>query len=233
MRWTSPDSIIPGVGEGGNANAVGCLGAANYSPLTVDYLENKLLEQLNHENRARLQDPYFRLPPVPTNSVAFDRYAYSLNNPVRYTDPSGHCPLCAAFALTLGAITPVGWAAIGLAVGAAVVIYAVGPENFAESVVNLGEQAGEAASNGLNALFAKGEYVPPGLGEGTAERAAYREALHRYKEAYGLGAADNVEKWILDKMAELAKKGLKPNDIVDKLPQPPEEDYEDDWEGED
>lgn len=93
--------------------------------------------------------------------------------------------------------------------------------------------AGEAASNGLNALFAKGEYVPPGLGEGTAERAAYREALHRYKEAYGLGATDNVEKWILDKMAELAKNGLKPNDIVDKLPQPPEEDYEDDWEGED
>lgn len=34
-------------------------------------------------------------------------------------------------------------------------------------------------------------------------------------------------------MAELAKNGLKPNDIVDKLPQPPEEDYEDDWEGED
>ena len=50
MRWTSPDPIIPGGGEGGNANAVGCLGAANYSPLTVDYHENQFLEQLNYEN---------------------------------------------------------------------------------------------------------------------------------------------------------------------------------------
>lgn len=101
------------------------------------------------------------------------------------------------------------------------------------AITNALYQTGEATSIGLNALFAKGEYVPPGLGEGTAERAAYREALHRYKHAYGLGSADAVEKWILDKMAELAKKGLKPDEIVDKLPQPPEEDYEDDWEGED
>jgi len=29
--------------------------------------------------------------PEPGNPQAFNRYAYTLNNPVRYTDPSGHC----------------------------------------------------------------------------------------------------------------------------------------------
>jgi len=29
--------------------------------------------------------------PDPSNSQAYDRYAYTFNNPVRYTDPSGYC----------------------------------------------------------------------------------------------------------------------------------------------
>ena len=121
---------------------------------------------------ARLQDPDFRLPPVPTHSTAFDRYAYSLNNPIRYTDPTGHCPFCVPIALAFGAITPAGWVAIGLGVGSALIIYAVGPENIAESLVNLGEQVGETvnetaigwAAIGLaGKLPKKGEfpYVPP------------------------------------------------------------------------
>jgi len=28
------------------------------------------------------------------NPQAFNRYSYALNNPVRYTDPRGHCPVC-------------------------------------------------------------------------------------------------------------------------------------------
>ncbi len=28
---------------------------------------------------------------------SLNRYSYVLNNPVRYTDPSGHCPICAGF----------------------------------------------------------------------------------------------------------------------------------------
>jgi hypothetical protein len=31
------------------------------------------------------------LVPNPGNPLAFDRYAYTLNNPLRYVDPSGHC----------------------------------------------------------------------------------------------------------------------------------------------
>jgi len=39
---------------------------------------------------------------------------------------------------------------------------AVGPENFAESVVDFGEQAEETVSNGLNTVFAKAKNKPQG-----------------------------------------------------------------------
>jgi hypothetical protein len=222
-RFIQPDSIVPGVGESGNPDAVGYLGAANYSALTVDYHENQLLDQLNTENRARFQDSEFKLPPVPTNSIAFDRYAYSFDNPVRYTDPSGHCPFCVPIVLTLGAITPVGWVAIGVTAVGVGLYFAV--PGVRDAVTNGMYEVGEAASNGLNALFAKGEYVPPGLTG--AERNAYREAVHAYKRAWGLGPRDNVPKQILDDIADAIKKGLKPGDAADSVDGPPEADKED------
>ena len=33
-------------------------------------------------------------PTAPSNPQDLNRYAYGLNNPVRNTDPTGHCPLC-------------------------------------------------------------------------------------------------------------------------------------------
>jgi RHS repeat-associated protein len=173
-RFIQPDSIVPGVGESGNLDAVGYLGTANYSALTVDYHENQLLDQLNTENRARFQDSEFKLPPVPTNSIAFDRYAYSLDNPVRYTDPSGHCPFCVPIILTLGAVTPVGWVAIGVTAIGAGLYFAV--PGVREAVTAGFEQAGEAVSdaasataNGLAAISQTNQlpktgdfpYVPP------------------------------------------------------------------------
>jgi hypothetical protein len=57
-----------------------------------------------------------------------------------------------------------------------------------------------------------------------AERNAYREALHRYKDAWGLGAKDNVPKDILDKLAKKIKDGYDPEDAADEVDSPPEAD---------
>ena len=221
--FLSADTIVPSTGEGNNLNAIGYVANTTYSALTVDYHENQFLDRLNQENRIRLDNPNRKLPGVPTNPLAFDRYASSLNNPVRYHDPTGHLAIVAALAL----IGPAGWVAIGaLALVGTVYYYASGgPEAFAKSVSDLGEQA----IRGVNALFAKGEYVPPSL-RGEIERNAYREAVHRYKDAFNLGPRDKVPEWILDKIADLLKKGVKPEDIPYKAPQPPEED--DDIDGE-
>jgi hypothetical protein len=217
MRWVSPDPIVPGIGEGGNPNAVGCLGSSNYSPLTVDYHENQLLEQLNLENKNRLEDRNFKLPPVPTNVIAFDRYAYSLNNPIRYTDPTGHCPFC--IAIPLVGVPGVGWVILGVAVVATVAYYtAGGPEAVAQASVDLGENV----SQGFQALFAKGEYEPRGLSH--EERIAYREAVHRYKKIWGLGVAENVTKEILDEIADAIKEGQKPIDAAESADGPQEDD---------
>ena len=32
--------------------------------------------------------------PSPGDPQSLNRYAYTLNNPLRYTDPTGHCPMC-------------------------------------------------------------------------------------------------------------------------------------------
>jgi hypothetical protein len=93
--------------------------------------------------------------------------------------------------------------------------------NLANAVVLTNQQIEDEA----NAALMKGEYIPSGLVG--AERDAYREALHRYKPAHGLGANDNVPKDILDKIGELVKKGVKPSDIVNQAPAPPEDDWED------
>jgi RHS repeat-associated protein len=211
-RWIQPDSIVPGVGENGNPSAVGYLGGSTYSPLTVDFHESQFLGQLNQENKARLQDSNLKLPPVPTNSIAFDRYAYSMNNPVRYVDPSGHF----AFLAVLALITPVEWVVLGVVVVGVGLYFAV--PGVREAVTEGMSQACEAVSQ-----FAKGEYIPPSI-RGEAERNAYREAVHAYKKAWGLGPKDDVRKEILDDIVDAIKKGLKPGDAADSVDGPPEAD---------
>jgi RHS repeat-associated protein len=145
-RWVQPDSDVP-ESQGVEWYGVGYAGSSTLSPLVVDYHDNQYLELLNSENRARLQNPDFRRTPVPTNPIAFDRYAYSLNNPVRYVDPSGHNPILAILIFIPGW----GWFAIGAVALAGVVYYAAGgPEAVGEALY----QAGEAVSDGLSAAFA-------------------------------------------------------------------------------
>jgi len=61
-----------------------------------------------YDYKARFYDPTlgrFLQPdpivPEPGNPQALNRYAYVYNNPLRYTDPSGHCPWCVVIAKTL------------------------------------------------------------------------------------------------------------------------------------
>lgn len=76
-------------------------------------------------------------------------YAYSLNNPVRYVDPSGHFAILAALAL----ITPVGWVAIGVTAIGVVVYFAV--PGVRSAVTSAFYQTGQSLSNALSSQFAR------------------------------------------------------------------------------
>jgi len=66
-------------------------------PLTVGFHETQFLGKLNQENgfgfwfqlsdeaRQQVGSPW-----GPTNPQALNRYSYVLNNPLKWTDPSGH-----------------------------------------------------------------------------------------------------------------------------------------------
>ena len=68
-------------------------------PLTVSFHEGDFLEKVNQENTLGF---WFQLDEAqqeelgntwgPENLQALNRYSYVLNNPLKYTDPSGHNP---------------------------------------------------------------------------------------------------------------------------------------------
>jgi hypothetical protein len=74
-------------------------------PLTVGFHETPFLSKLNQENKLGF---WFQLddqarqqagsPWGPANPQALNRYSYVLNNPLKYTDPSGHHPIAAVLA---------------------------------------------------------------------------------------------------------------------------------------
>ena len=81
-RFTSADSIVPGT---------------SHRALTVDYHEKEFTESLKGENTQsfwfqmnRQQRQQATPPWGPNYSQNLNRYSYVLNNPLMYTDPSGH-----------------------------------------------------------------------------------------------------------------------------------------------
>ncbi|MBA3948198.1 MAG: RHS repeat-associated core domain-containing protein, partial [Herpetosiphonaceae bacterium] len=103
-RFMSPDSIVPGM-ESGSGGAAATVGSGGTTPLTVDFHEPGFASQHNQHNADTTSMGFwFELssnerrkaesPMGPANPQALNRYSYALNNPLRYTDPTGHCPWC-------------------------------------------------------------------------------------------------------------------------------------------
>ncbi|MFZ6026388.1 MAG: RHS repeat-associated core domain-containing protein [Chloroflexota bacterium] len=102
-RFISADSIVPGAadGSGGAAASLGYDKSARLTPLTTDF--HGFTGQATQENQAVMRYGSFFLwssevrkenpvPSGPLNPQALNRYSYVLNNPLRYTDPTGHDP---------------------------------------------------------------------------------------------------------------------------------------------
>ncbi|MBA3945260.1 MAG: RHS repeat-associated core domain-containing protein [Herpetosiphonaceae bacterium] len=99
-RFASPDSVVPGAARASGGGAA-TLGGGGTTPLTVDFHEPGFASQLNQHNAATGSKGFwFQLsgdeqqkaesPMGPANPQALNRYSYVLNNPLRYTDPTGH-----------------------------------------------------------------------------------------------------------------------------------------------
>jgi len=105
--------------------------------------------------------------PNPAASQTFNRFAYAYNNPVRYNDPSGHCPSCAPAAPLL-AFGPPGWVAYaGLALVTTVAVIVV-----AENAPAIRDGVVDAGSALADSIPINGPSVDPlpGYGEGELNR---------------------------------------------------------------
>ncbi len=101
-RFSSADSIVPDAANGSSGKAV----------LTTDFHEVSAVAGLNKQNGIiQVAGFWFQLdnktrqdaesPAGPSTPQALNRYSYVQNNPLRYTDPSGHAWFTAQEANTL------------------------------------------------------------------------------------------------------------------------------------
>jgi hypothetical protein len=101
-RFVSADTIVPG-------SASGSMQSIAAKPLTVAFHETGFLGKLNQESNARFwfqlgdqQRQQLGSPFGPVNPQALNRYSYVQNNPVKYTDPSGHSAYLSAAETAMG-----------------------------------------------------------------------------------------------------------------------------------
>ena len=110
-------------------NASGGMDGVAVKPLTVGFHETQFLGKLNGENQLGF---WFQLSDDekeqlgsswgPANPQALNRYSYVLNNPLKYTDPGGHCidPVTATLCAVGGAF------AVKALIDAAIIVVGIG-----------------------------------------------------------------------------------------------------------
>ncbi|PZS06131.1 MAG: hypothetical protein DLM69_00400 [Candidatus Chloroheliales bacterium] len=102
-RFISADTVVPGMamGAGGALGTIGLDKNTSMKGLTVDYHEPGINSAVAGENQSTYQHGFWfqlskddkqkaKTPYGPLNPQALNRYSYVLNNPLRYTDPTGH-----------------------------------------------------------------------------------------------------------------------------------------------
>ena len=123
--------------------------------------------------KARFYSPYINqfiqpdtIIPNPANPQSWNRFSYVYNNPIKYSDPTGHCADPATGTICLGLVPtgPVGWAVIGLLLIVDVVLIGVVIERWQQDNSHQKQKDSIAASSGQTAdnnLMPGHGYTPP------------------------------------------------------------------------
>jgi len=198
-KFVSPDTIVPGMasGKGGDGQSLGYNNKEELRGLTVDFHEPNFLKDLAEENAFTVTNGFwFQLSDKaqeeadwqwgPLNPQALNRYAYALNNPLQYIDPTGHFVvvlLAAAFAAAGIVITTEVIVAIAAALTLTLIIACLLDGSCRNSVANLVSAGIGNLGNFINSLgeiavnYSAATKVPDLTGKSRKEAHAILEGL--------------------------------------------------------